>query len=76
MIVGARLRWGQAVAAGLRFLPRGSQPIQTRFNERLAGVRSDAAVKVFGDEFEPLLRAADQVASILSNTKGAKDAGR
>jgi cobalt-zinc-cadmium resistance protein CzcA len=29
-----------------------------RFNERLAGVRSDVAVKVFGDEFEPLLRAA------------------
>jgi Cu/Ag efflux pump CusA len=37
---------------------------QMRFKERLAGVRSDVAVKVFGDEFEPLLRAADHVASI------------
>ena len=34
-----------------------SQPIQMRFNELLAGVRGDVAVKVFGDEFEPMLRA-------------------
>jgi cobalt-zinc-cadmium resistance protein CzcA len=50
-----------------------SQPIQMRFNELLAGVRGDVAVKVFGDEFEPLLRAANQVAEILRNTKGAAD---
>ena len=33
-----------------------TQPIQMRFNELLAGVRGDIAVKVFGDEFEPMLR--------------------
>ena len=40
-----------------------SQPIQMRFNELLAGVRGDIAVKVFGDEFDPLLRTANQIAA-------------
>ena len=35
-----------------------SQPIQMRFNELIAGVREDLAVKVFGDDFAPMLRAA------------------
>jgi heavy metal efflux system protein len=50
-----------------------SQPIQMRFNELLAGVRGDIAVKVFGDDFEPLLRSADQIAQVLRSTKGATD---
>ena len=50
-----------------------SQPIQMRFNELLAGVRGDIAVKVFGDEFEPLLRTANQIAQVLRSTKGATD---
>ena len=50
-----------------------SQPIQWRFNELIAGVRGDIAVKVFGEEFEPMLRAANQVASILRGIKGAED---
>jgi cobalt-zinc-cadmium resistance protein CzcA len=44
-----------------------------RFNELLAGVRGDIAVKVFGDDFEPLLRAAGQISAILQATKGATD---
>lgn len=35
-----------------------------RFNELLAGVRGDVAVKVFGEDFEAMLRAADQIAAI------------
>lgn len=50
-----------------------SQPIQMRFNELLAGARGDLAVKVFGEEFEPMLRTANQVASILRGTEGATD---
>ncbi|MGH6934730.1 MAG: efflux RND transporter permease subunit, partial [Methylocella sp.] len=50
-----------------------TQPIQMRFNELLAGVRGDIAIKVFGEEFEPMLRAADQIASILRGIKGAED---
>ena len=50
-----------------------TQPIQMRFNELIAGVRGDLAVKIFGDEFEPLQDAADKVAAILRATKGAVD---
>ncbi|HEY0850041.1 MAG TPA: CusA/CzcA family heavy metal efflux RND transporter, partial [Bradyrhizobium sp.] len=50
-----------------------TQPIQMRFNELLAGVRGDIAVKVFGDEFEPMLRAANDVAAGLRAVRGAVD---
>ncbi len=50
-----------------------TQPIQMRFNELLAGVRGDVAVKIFGDGFEPLLNAANQIAEILRGTRGATD---
>lgn len=65
------------IADAVRELPGNSyeftQPIQMRFNELLAGVRGDLAIKVFGDEFEPLLRSAGQIAAILKKTKGATD---
>ncbi len=48
-----------------------SQPIQMRFNELIAGVREDLAVKVFGDEFAPMLNAAGRIASILRGVEGA-----
>lgn len=44
-----------------------------RFNELLAGVRGDIAVKVFGDEFESMLRAANGIAEILRATPGTTD---
>ncbi|HEV2573470.1 CusA/CzcA family heavy metal efflux RND transporter [Methylocella sp. CPCC 101449] len=50
-----------------------TQPIQMRFNELLAGVRGDIAVKVFGDDFTTLLRTANQVATILRQVPGAQD---
>src|SRR6185436_18564762 len=50
-----------------------TQPIQMRFNELLAGVRGDIAVKIFGDEFEPMLRAANTVAQNLRAVRGAVD---
>lgn len=50
-----------------------TQPIQMRFNELIAGVRGDVAVKVFGDDFAAMNATADRVASILRQTKGAVD---
>ena len=50
-----------------------TQPIQMRFNELLAGTRGDLAVKVFGEEFGPMLAAANQVAGILRGVAGAED---
>jgi cobalt-zinc-cadmium resistance protein CzcA len=50
-----------------------SQPIQMRFNELIAGVREDLAIKIFGDEFAPMLRAASRIAAILNGIEGAAD---
>jgi len=50
-----------------------TQPIQMRFNELLAGERGDLVIKVIGDEFEPLLQSANQIAAILRATRGAAD---
>jgi cobalt-zinc-cadmium resistance protein CzcA len=50
-----------------------TQPIQMRFNELLAGVRGDIAVKVFGDEFEPMQKAASEIAAALRKVRGAAD---
>ncbi len=50
-----------------------SQPIQLRFNELLAGTRGDLAVKVFGEEFKPMTKAANQIAAILRGIAGAED---
>jgi len=66
-------RISEAVAALPGNVTEFSQPIQMRFNELLAGVRGDIAIKVFGDEFEPMLRVANQIAGVVRATKGAED---
>ncbi len=50
-----------------------SQPIQLRVNELIAGVRGDVAVKVFGDEIEPMTRTANRIAAVLRGIRGASD---
>ncbi len=50
-----------------------SQPIQLRFNELISGVRSDAAVKVFGDDMDHLNRLADDIAARLQHVPGASE---
>jgi cobalt-zinc-cadmium resistance protein CzcA len=50
-----------------------TQPIQMRFNELIAGVRSDVAVKVYGDDFAAMSAKAEQVAAILRSIDGAAD---
>ena len=50
-----------------------SQPIELRFNELISGVRSDIAVKVFGDELDAMLKGATQIAAVLKATPGAAD---
>jgi cobalt-zinc-cadmium resistance protein CzcA len=46
-----------------------SQPIQLRFNELISGVRSDVAVKVFGDDMDVLNRTAAQIAAGLQQVR-------
>jgi len=50
-----------------------TQPIQMRFNELLTGVRSDIAVKVFGDDFGSMNATADRIAEVLKKVRGAAD---
>ncbi|WP_029920253.1 efflux RND transporter permease subunit [Nevskia soli] len=49
-----------------------SQPIQMRMNELISGVRSDVAVKVFGDDFGELLRVSEEVRRVLARVPGAE----
>ncbi|BBD00038.1 MULTISPECIES: efflux RND transporter permease subunit [Sphingobium] len=50
-----------------------TQPIQMRFNELIAGVRGDVAVKVFGEDFDAMNRTANKIAAVLRKTQGATD---
>jgi cobalt-zinc-cadmium resistance protein CzcA len=50
-----------------------SQPIQLRFNELISGVRSDFAVKVYGDDMDKLLAAGNALAAALREVAGAVD---
>ncbi|QNA89542.1 CusA/CzcA family heavy metal efflux RND transporter [Massilia sp. Dwa41.01b] len=50
-----------------------SQPIQLRFNELISGVRSDVAVKVFGDDMEVLTETAERLSKALAKVAGATD---
>jgi len=50
-----------------------TQPIQMRFNELISGVRSDLAIKIYGDDLDVLAAQAERVESILSGIAGAAD---
>ncbi|CAH0353381.1 CusA/CzcA family heavy metal efflux RND transporter [Aquabacterium sp. CECT 9606] len=50
-----------------------SQPIQLRFNELISGVRSDVAVKLFGDDMDVLNSTANQIAKVLQAIPGAAE---
>ena len=50
-----------------------TQPIQMRFNELISGVRTDVAVKVFGDDMEQLLATGNQIAAVLEKISGSAD---
>lgn len=50
-----------------------SQPIEDRFNEMISGVRSDVAIKVYGDDYADMLPTAERVASVLRALPGAGD---
>ncbi|KVC42884.1 efflux RND transporter permease subunit [Burkholderia diffusa] len=50
-----------------------SQPIQLRFNELISGVRSDVAVKIFGDDMAVLNQTGEQIAVALLKVPGASE---
>lgn len=50
------------------------QPIQMRFNELIAGVRSDVAIKVYGDDLDQLAATAAEIEGVVSTIEGSVDA--
>lgn len=50
-----------------------TQPIQMRFNELISGVRSDVAIKVYGDDLDQLLASAEVIEGLLKGIDGAAD---
>ncbi|KQV81228.1 CusA/CzcA family heavy metal efflux RND transporter [Rhizobacter sp. Root1221] len=50
-----------------------SQPIQLRFNELISGIRSDVAVKVFGDDMDVLNKTAIEISEVLEKVPGAAE---
>lgn len=69
---------GAEVAEALeKGVPEGSfsfsQPIEMRVAELIAGVRSDVAIKLFGDDLEILKQKGDEIARVLATVPGAAD---
>jgi len=60
-----------AVIPGIR--PAFSQPIALRVNELISGIKSDVAVKIFGDDMDILRTTGETIAPILSEVPGAAD---
>lgn len=50
-----------------------TQPIQMRFNELIAGVKSDIAVKIFGDDLESLFQLATEASRYIRDVEGVGD---
>lgn len=50
-----------------------TQPIQMRFNELISGVRSDVAIKLYGDDFAALEKTASELVQVLKTINGAAD---
>jgi len=49
------------------------QPIQMRFNELIAGVRSELAIKVFGDDFDQLIALGADIENVITGIPGIAD---
>ena len=60
-----------AAVPGLR--PAFSQPIALRVNELISGIKSDVAIKIFGDDLERLRATGEAAAPILAAIPGAVD---
>jgi cobalt-zinc-cadmium resistance protein CzcA len=50
-----------------------TQPIQMRFNELISGVRSDVAIKVYGDKFDEMGKTAQAISRVIEKVPGAAD---
>lgn len=72
-----RMELVNRIEKALRSLPGNNyeftQPIQMRFNELISGVRSDVAVKIFGDDMKVLEQSGEAIEKVLNTIPGASD---
>ncbi len=59
------------VLAGVEF--EFTQPIQLRFNELMTGIKSDVAVKIYGEDLDLLFEKGNEAAKIIQTVEGAGD---
>ena len=69
--VDADIREALSVLPGVSIVI--SQPIAQRVDEMVTGVRSEVAVKIFGDDLETLRVLSEQLARIIKSVRGARD---
>ncbi|MGB0414716.1 MAG: efflux RND transporter permease subunit [Coraliomargarita sp.] len=50
-----------------------TQPIEMRLNEMESGIRSDVGIKIYGDDFDELVRLSDEVQRLLLQIEGQRD---
>jgi cobalt-zinc-cadmium resistance protein CzcA len=50
-----------------------TQPIEMRFNELITGVRSDIAIKIFGEDLDYISQKALEIKNLISDIPGAGD---
>ena len=67
----AKLQAAVAPLPGNRY--EFTQPIEMRFNELISGVRTDLAIKVFGDDLEELQAAGQAILEIIETIPGVAD---
>ena len=69
LIARIEARLNQLIGNGYEF----TQPIEMRFNELIAGVRGDVAIKLYGDDLTQMSASAGEIAGVLSAIDGAAD---
>ncbi|MCW3785379.1 CusA/CzcA family heavy metal efflux RND transporter [Plebeiibacterium sediminum] len=50
-----------------------TQPIEMRFNELITGVRSDIAIKIYGEDLDYINEKANEIKKLVSDIPGAGD---
>lgn len=67
----------EAIRAKLATLPGVqivmAQPISDRVDEMVTGVRSDVAIKIFGDDLDTLKKKAEEISRLAQSVRGAQD---
>ena len=66
-----KMKTAMSAVPGLDF--EFTQPIEMRFNELITGVRSDVAIKIYGEDLDLLQSLARQVQQLITAVPGAAD---